>query len=235
MNKQHNYFTKTAFIKVLAISSMIIGLVCIVWSASTLWEETHYSIDPIHRDSKQVELALINAMTKAGKTFAPGYKKDKVSIIEDFTKHVSTASKVLYDSYPVIGQQIGTLSIPVIHRIVPIIQGTATAQLKKGAGHFLESALPGEMNNTVISGHRETAFRGIGAMKIGDLVIAETSAGKFTYQVSGTKIVDQSDLSVIVQSDTAILTLTTCYPFNTPGYSPQRFIVSASLISTILY
>jgi len=72
-------------------------------------------------------------------------------------------------------------------------------------------------------------------MKVGDLVITETVAGKFTYQVLETRIVDQNDLTIIVHSDTAILTLTTCYPFNTPGYSPQRFIVSASLISSILY
>jgi len=235
MNKQYNYFTKSSIIKALAKSSVIIGLICFGWSASSLWEETHYSIVPIPKDSKQAELNLVNSMTKAGKSFAPGYKRDQVSTNEDFTNHVSIASNVLYDSYPVIGQQIGTLSIPSINRIVPIIQGTATAQLKKGAGHYSESALPGEMDNTVLSGHRETAFRGIGAMKVGDLVITETVAGKFTYQVLETRIVDQNDLTIIVHSDTAILTLTTCYPFNTPGYSPQRFIVSASLISSILY
>lgn len=214
---------------------MIIGLVCVVWSASVLWEETHYTILPIPKGSKQTEMDLIDSMTRAGKTFAPSYSQSHTSIKDDFTNHVSKASTVLYNSYPVLGQQIGILSIPSIDRIVPIIQGTGTAQLKKGAGHFTESALPGEMDNTVLSGHRETAFRGIGAVQIGDLVITETSAGKFTYQVEGTRIVDQNDLTVIVQSDSAILTLTTCYPFNTPGYSPQRYIVSATLISSILY
>ena len=235
MNKPTNYFSKSAIIKALAKSSVIIGLICFSWSASALWEETHYSILPIPRNSKQTEMDLVDSMTRAGKSFAPGYKRNQTSIKDDFTNLVSKASPVLYNSYPVLGQQIGILSIPSIDRIVPIIQGTGTAQLKKGAGHFSESALPGEMDNVVLSGHRETAFRGIGAVQIGDLVIAETSAGKFTYQVEGTRIVDQNDLTVIVQSDTAILTLTTCYPFNTPGYSPQRYIVSATLISSILY
>jgi len=235
MNKPTNYFSKSAIIKALATSGMIFGLVCVGWSASALWEESHYTIIPIPKNSKQAEMDLVDSMTRAGKPFAPIYSQSSTSIKDDFTNIVSKASAVLYNSYPVLGQQIGILSIPSIDRIVPIIQGTGTAQLKKGAGHFSESALPGEMDNMVLSGHRETAFRGIGAVQIGDLVIAETSAGKFTYQVEETRIVDQNDLTVIVQSDTAILTLTTCYPFNTPGYSPQRYIVSATLISSILY
>lgn len=36
--------------------------------------------------------------------------------------------------------------------------------------------------------------------------------------------------TVIVPTDHAVLTLTTCYPFNTPGYSPDRYIVSAALL-----
>lgn len=139
---------------------------------------------------------------------------------------------VLYTSYLDRNAVIGTLEIPVLKRTVWIIQGTQSAQLKKGAGHYIESALPGESDNSVISGHRETAFRGIGTLKIGDLVITKTSAGVFTYQVNETYIVHENDTTVIVPSDFAKLTLTTCYPFNTPGYSPDRYIVTALLITS---
>ena len=103
-------------------------------------------------------------------------------------------------------------------------------ELKKGVGHFNQSVLPGEKDNCVFSGHRETVFRQLGKLKIGDQLIVQTSAGTFTYEVSGTRIVDAEDKTVIVPTDHAVLTLTTCYPFNTPGYFPDRYIVSADLI-----
>jgi len=67
-------------------------------------------------------------------------------------------------------------------------------------------------------------------LKIGDQLIVQTSAGTFTYEVKGTRIVDEDDRTVIVPTDHAVLTLTTCYPFDTPGYSPERYIVSADLL-----
>jgi sortase A len=101
--------------------------------------------------------------------------------------------------------------------------------LKKGVGHFTQSVLPGEEDNCVLSGHRETVFRRIGRLKLGNQLIVQTSAGIFTYQVTGTRIVQANDKTVIVPTDHAVLTLTTCYPFYAPGYFPDRYIVSAAL------
>ena len=69
---------------------------------------------------------------------------------------------------------------------------------------------------------------------MGDQLIVETSAGIFTYAVSGTRIVHADDRSVIVPTEQAVLTLTTCYPFDTPGYFPDRYIVSSILIKSEL-
>lgn len=97
-------------------------------------------------------------------------------------------------------------------------------------GHFIQSVLPGEQDNSVLSGHRDTVFREIGDLLIGDLLIVETSAGIFTYEVTGTRIVDKDDQTVIVPTDHAVLTLTTCYPFRYVGPAPDRYIVSADLL-----
>jgi len=156
---------------------------------------------------------------------------DKTALLN---QKVSIAAPELYHTFPAVGDVIGTLSIPKLKRTVAIIQGTTRTQLKRGAGHYIQSALPGEIENTVLSGHRETVFRNIGSLIIGDIVITKTSAGTFTYQVVGTRIVDADDRTVIVPKDVATLTLTTCYPFDTPGYFPQRYIVSAELISSVL-
>ena len=58
------------------------------------------------------------------------------------------------------------------------------------------------------------------------------SAGTFTYEVKGTRIVHADDKTVIVPTDHAVLTMTTCYPFNIPGYFPDRYIVSANLLKS---
>jgi len=138
--------------------------------------------------------------------------------------------KSMYPIYPVEGENIGKLTIPVLNKVLPIIQGTSERDLTKGAGHYSESVLPGEKDNCVISGHRDTFFSSLGDVKIGDKIIAETSAGIFNYEVTGMRIVDKDDRTVIVPTEAATLTLTTCYPFNYVGSAPNRYIVSAMLI-----
>jgi sortase A len=128
------------------------------------------------------------------------------------------------------GEDIGSLSIPVLNQKMPIFQGTGETELKKGVGHFAQSVLPGEKDNCVFSGHRETVFRKLGNLKIGDQLIVQTSAGTFTYVVNGTRIVPADDKTVIVPTDHAVLTMTTCYPFDTPGYYPDRYVVTADLV-----
>jgi sortase A len=141
------------------------------------------------------------------------------------------ATDGLYPVYPAEGDNIGSLTIPALEQKLPIFQGTGVKELQEGVGHFSQSVLPGEEDNCVLSGHRETVFRQLGNLKIEDQLIVQTSAGTFTYEVTGTRIVKADDKTVIVPANHAILTLTTCYPFNTPGYFPDRYIVSASLIS----
>lgn len=147
-------------------------------------------------------------------------------------KHVSVPNKVLYPVYPVDGDNIGSLSIPALKQKFPIVQGTGVNELKKGIGHFLQSVLPGEKDNCVLSAHRDTVFSKIGNLKIGDHLIVQTSAGIFTYEVNGTRIVHEDDKTVIVPTANAVLTLTTCYPFKFIGDAPDRYIVSATLIKS---
>ena len=128
------------------------------------------------------------------------------------------------------GNYLGTLTIPVLDKTLPIYEGTDDAQLKMGVGHFEGSVLPGVQDNSVLAGHRDSVFSNLGKLKIGDLLIINTSAGKFTYKISAFRIVMANDKTVIVPTKTAVLTLSTCYPFRYFGNAPKRFIVSANLI-----
>lgn len=137
----------------------------------------------------------------------------------------------LYKKKPVSGEKIGTLTIPKLNRSLPIFEGTSQEVLKQGVGHFQESVLPGDHNNSVLSGHRDTVFRGLGDVGVNDELIVETDIGQFLYKIKKVRIVDQHDRTVIVPRPKSTLTVTTCYPFGFIGNAPKRYILVADLVS----
>ncbi|MDH5164025.1 class D sortase [Heyndrickxia oleronia] len=139
-------------------------------------------------------------------------------------------SRKLYQKAPKKGDIIGKLVIPKINADLPIYEGAEDEELDKGVGHFSKSVLPGEKDNSVLSGHRDTVFRKLGEMKEDDELIVKTSAGQFTYKIKKIKIVDADDRTVIVPKPRGTLTVTTCYPFNYIGDAPNRFILVADLV-----
>ncbi len=141
-------------------------------------------------------------------------------------------TKAIYASFskPKVGSTIGSLYIPRLKRTIPIIEGTGTRELKKGVGHYIGSVLPGVGDNSVLAGHRESVFRKLGDLKIGDLLTVTTDYGKFIYEVHKIRIVKANDRTVIVPTPDAVLTLSTCYPFNLVGSYPKRYIVQAGLV-----
>jgi sortase A len=148
----------------------------------------------------------------------------------------ATASEpvALYDRRPALGEKIGTITLESLDLSWPIFEGTEDAQLAKGVGHYRKSVLPGVEDNTILSGHRSTVFNRLGELKKNDLIYVKTKAGVFTYQVRGFRVVDRSDRTVIMPTETAVLTLTTCYPFNHIGITTDAFIVTADLIESAL-
>lgn len=131
---------------------------------------------------------------------------------------------------PKVGQVIGTLSIPRLNTVLPIIEGTGAKELKRGVGHYVKSVMPGVTDNSVLAGHRDSVFRRLGDLKIGDLITFSGQYGDFTYEVHKIRIVDADDRTVIVPTKDAILTLSTCYPFRFIGNAPKRYIVQAGLV-----
>lgn len=134
-----------------------------------------------------------------------------------------------YPNYPSAGNRIGTITLPTLKLSWPIFQGTTDAELAKGVGHYAKSVLPGQNDNSVLSGHRTTVFNKLGQLKRGQLILVKTSAGTFTYKVRATRIVLKTDRTVIVPTPGAVLTLTTCYPFNNLGATTHAYVVLADL------
>ena len=132
---------------------------------------------------------------------------------------------------PSEGDFLGTIEIPALQRKLDVFQGTGEEELSKGVGHFTQSVLPGIKDNCVLSGHNDSVFTKLDQLEMGDLIIVETAAGKFTYMVHGMRVVDKDDRTVIVPTEEAVLTLTTCYPFIVIGPAPERYIVTALMIT----
>lgn len=166
--------------------------------------------------------------------FAKGYFLFQVhSDAEEKTEAVKTDKneKELYPTRPKIGDYIGDLYIPKLKATLPIYHGTNEDELEKGVGHFAGSVLPGEKDNSVLSGHRDTVFRRLGEVGAGDLLIVKTTVGEFTYKVYKVRIVDANDRTVIVPKPRATLTVSTCYPFHFIGSAPERYVLVAYLLS----
>ncbi|MFV8828869.1 class D sortase [Alkalihalobacterium sp. APHAB7] len=129
------------------------------------------------------------------------------------------------------GERYGHFIVPKLEERIPIFYGTKEEQLKQGIGHVERTALPGENDNTVLSGHRDTVFRHLGKIEKGDRLIVETEAGKFTYLVRKIRIVDKENRTAIAPKPKATLTVITCYPFGFVGHAPKRFVIIADLIA----
>ncbi|MEH7074830.1 class D sortase [Neobacillus drentensis] len=129
---------------------------------------------------------------------------------------------------PDMGETVGLLAIPKINAELAIIEGTDPDDLKKGVGHYKGAYFPGEQGQIVLSGHRDTVFRKLGELKIGDSLKMEMPYGSYTYEIIDTKIVKSDDTSIItLQHEKEELILTTCYPFRYVGNAPKRYIIYA--------
>jgi sortase A len=122
-----------------------------------------------------------------------------------------------------------------------VVEGVGHEDLKRGPGHYPGTALPGQVGNLVISGHRTTygaPFNRLDELQVGDAVVVETRDTWFTYRVVQQRVVSPSAVEVTypVPGDRAakptkkLLTLTTC----NPKYSARtRLVVSGELQSAL--
>jgi sortase A len=122
---------------------------------------------------------------------------------------------------------IGRLEIPRLKLAVMVREGADEGTLSRAVGHIPGTALPGNIGNVGLAGHRDTFFRALRNIRADDTIDLETTAGTYRYVVESTRIVTPRDVSVLEASGGETLTLVTCYPFYYVGSAPKRFIVHA--------
>ena len=92
--------------------------------------------------------------------------------------------------------------------------------------------IPGEGRRILLAGHKNTFFNDLQSVNVGDVVTIETHYGVYTYTVESCEILEYDDTSAydFTRTDENLI-LYTCYPFDTLGFTPQRYFVYASYTS----
>ena len=127
------------------------------------------------------------------------------------------------------GEAIGRLRIPSIDLDVVAVQGTDTASLQKGPGHYPETPFPGQGGTSAFAGHRTTylaPFRHLDQLKRGDEIEIEMPYANFAYRVQKTRVVDDSAVNIIHKVGYERLVLTACHPLYSAA---QRIAAFAKL------
>ncbi len=125
--------------------------------------------------------------------------------------------------------ELGRILIPRIGVDLPLLEGIALSTLDRGPGHWPGTAMPGQIGNAVIAGHRVShgkPFRHIDDLQPGDEVTMTTADGTFTYVVTGSEVVDNSAMYIVDQTPEATATLFACHP---AGSTKQRYVVHLAL------
>ena len=126
---------------------------------------------------------------------------------------------------------IGRLEIPRIGLSAVIAEGDDERTLQVAVGHLPDTPLPWQDGNAAVAGHRDTFFRPLRRIQVGDAIRVATPRGDFRYRVTRHTVVRPDELWVLEPSTRAALTLITCYPFDFIGPAPRRFVVHAERVS----
>lgn len=141
---------------------------------------------------------------------------------------------------PAVGESWATISIPAIdlHDVV-VLEGTEAAQIDVGVGHYTGTEFPWDgTGNVGLAGHRTgwgEPFHDLDQLKPGDEIVVSTADAVYTYRVTGSTVVDPSQVWVLedlspevtgaTDAESQVLTLTTCEG----SQNEQRLVVWAEL------
>jgi sortase A len=181
-----------------------LGIGLAAWCAAILIEARFYQSAPIPRPPLTVT-----------QTVLPGDRGD---------------TKASPPPPPAAGTMLGRLSAPSVKLSTVVLEGSDDKTLSRGSGHIEDTPVPGQPGNVGIAGHRDTIFRALRNIHVGDTLEYQTADRLYRYRISKTMIVGPDDVYVLDPTPEPALTLVTCYPFEFIGHAPRRFIVRADLM-----
>jgi sortase A len=214
------------------ISTMLVtaGVVVLADVGVTLaWKEPVSSIyGEIQQGKAEDELADLESR------FPSNSDLRKAQRAPDITGRVEILAKLFAHKVDT-GQAIGRIRIPAIDLDVVFVQGTDTASLQKGPGHYPDTAFPGQGKTIGIAGHRTTylaPFRHLDQLQAGDEILLEMPYANFTYTIQKTKIVEPTAVQIVDNVGYERLVLTACNPLYSAS---QRIAAFAKLTDVSLF
>jgi sortase A len=124
------------------------------------------------------------------------------------------------------------MRIPVLGYSAMVHQGVSLNILGGGPGHYPTTAWPGHPGNVGVAAHN-VYWLSFNRLKVGDRVEIQTQHGLYTYQITGSKVTDPNDRTVLAATSADRLTLTTCYPLWAGAFATQRLVFFANEIGGV--
>jgi sortase A len=199
---------KNTVFRIMGIVLLVIGLASISYGIYYKWE------------TSKVQQILINDFERVMKNM----EEDKIVAPEEKGITVEEANVNNISIEP-----IAILEIPKIALKVAVASGTSDKTISQAVGHFTETALPGQVGNCALVGHRNFTtgefFLKLDKLKPGDDVILTTYGNTYVYKVTGQQVVNPGDVQVLNATPTPTITLVTC-----TRNGKQRLVVKGELV-----
>jgi LPXTG-site transpeptidase (sortase) family protein len=122
------------------------------------------------------------------------------------------------------------MRIPAIGYMAMVHQGVSLGVLEIGPGHYPSTPWPGQGGNAGVAGHN-TPWLGFNRLKAGDRIEIRTEHALYVYELTGTRVVDPNDVSVLAPTQDSRLTMTTCYPLWAGALATKRLAFIAKAIT----
>ena len=127
------------------------------------------------------------------------------------------------------GDAFGRIELTTLDRSYVVVEGTDTASLRTGPGHYPSTPFPGQRGTVAVAGHRTTygaPFRTVDDLRPGDPIMLSMPYGRFRYEVEKKEIVPPTRTSVTRRVGYDRLVLSACHPLYSAA---KRIIVFARL------
>jgi sortase A len=211
----------------------VVGLAVVFFNSFGILQELNQETAEVLAGSTATPLPLITAVVLPSGHVPPtdpgGARPNEDEIPEHLRPLVQSLPMA---PVPTQGpEQASNIFIPELwEQPAPVVQGDGWEQLKKGVAQHIGTANPGEKGNLVLSAHNDIfgeLFRYLDRLKPGDSIQVITASNQFEYRITGTRVVEPTEVSVMDSTPNATITLISCYPYLVDN---QRIIVFGELV-----
>ena len=210
---------------------LVVGLGVLAWAATVYFWKDPFTTAYTAYEQRRLERSLdrqfeswkpVESPTKPSKPSKPSKPNHAVRPHDDVRKQ-ARRYRLASDE----GDAIAKLRIPRLHLDAVVVNGTSSADLRRGPGRHLDTYMPGERKLVYIAGHRTTygaPFGDIDKLEPGDRITLELPYASLEYVVTGHRIVDDNDVSVLESGRHEELVLQACHP---RFFASERYLVYA--------